>query len=92
MVGFRRGGLPEVVEDGVTAILVAPGDVAGAAAGVGRADQLSRGACRRHAEETLDLEATLDGPRAGLPAGAELPRVRPAQAAATWLRPASLAT
>ncbi len=60
VVGFRRGGLPEVVEDGVTAILVAPGDVAGAAAGVGRADQLSRGACRRHAEETLDLEATLD--------------------------------
>lgn len=60
VVGFRRGGLPEVVDDDVTAILVAPGDVAGAAAGVGRADQLSRGACRRHAEETLDLEATLD--------------------------------
>jgi glycosyltransferase involved in cell wall biosynthesis len=60
VVGFRRGGLPEVVDDGRTAILVAPGDVAGAAAGVRRADQLSRVACRRHAEENLDLEATLD--------------------------------
>jgi glycosyltransferase involved in cell wall biosynthesis len=35
VVGFRRGGLPEVVADGVTGILVATGDVAGAAAGVG---------------------------------------------------------
>ncbi len=60
VVGFRRGGLPEVVDDGVTAILVAPGDIAGAAAGVRRADQLSRVACRRHAEENLDLEASLD--------------------------------
>jgi len=60
VVGFRRGGLPEVVDDEVTAILVAPGDVAGAAAGVRRADQLNRVACRRHAEENLDLEATLD--------------------------------
>jgi glycosyltransferase involved in cell wall biosynthesis len=60
VVGFRRGGLPEVVAEGVTGILVAAGDVAGAAAGVGRADELSREACRRHAERHLDLEATLD--------------------------------
>jgi glycosyltransferase involved in cell wall biosynthesis len=60
VVGFRRGGLPEVVADGVTGILVATGDVVGAAAGVGRADELSREACRRHAERHLDLEATLN--------------------------------
>ncbi len=60
VVGFRRGGLSEVVADGVTGILVAAGDVAGAAAGVGRADQLSRQACRSHAERHLDLETTLD--------------------------------
>ena len=60
MVGFRRGGLAEVVSDGVTGILVAAGDVAEAAAGVGRADELSRQACRSHAERHLDLEATLD--------------------------------
>jgi glycosyltransferase involved in cell wall biosynthesis len=60
VVGFRRGGLSEVVADGVTGILVAAGDVAGAAAGVGRADQLSRQSCRSHAERHLDLEATLD--------------------------------
>jgi glycosyltransferase involved in cell wall biosynthesis len=60
VVGFRRGGLAEVVSDGVTGILVAAGDVAEAAAGVGRADELSRQACRSHAERHLDLEATLD--------------------------------
>ena len=60
VVGFRRGGLPEVVSEGVTGILVAAGDVAGAAVGVGRADELSRQSCRSHAERHLDLEATLD--------------------------------
>ncbi|MGD0447350.1 MAG: glycosyltransferase [Candidatus Dormibacteria bacterium] len=60
VVGFRRGGLPEVVAEGVTGILLTAGDVAGAAAAVGRADQLSRQSCRGHAERHLDLEATLD--------------------------------
>jgi glycosyltransferase involved in cell wall biosynthesis len=60
VVGFRRGGLPEVVSEAVTGILVAAGDVAGAAAAVGRADELSRQSCRGHAERHLDLEATLD--------------------------------
>jgi len=60
VVGYRRGGLPEAVGEDVTGILVPPGDVAGAAAGVARADALSREACRRHAERTLDLGAVLD--------------------------------
>ena len=60
VVGFRRGGLPEVVSEGVTGILVVAGDVAGAAAAVGRADELSRQSCRGHAERHLDLETTLD--------------------------------
>jgi UDP-glucose:tetrahydrobiopterin glucosyltransferase len=60
VVGFRRGGLPEVVSEGVTGILVVAGDVAGAAAAVGRADELCRQSCRGHAERHLDLETTLD--------------------------------
>lgn len=60
VVAFRRGGLPEVVADGVSGILVAPGDVLGAAAGVIQAGRLSREGCRRHAERTLGLETCLD--------------------------------
>jgi glycosyltransferase involved in cell wall biosynthesis len=56
VVAYRRGGVPEVVVDGVTAVLVDPGDVVGAAAGVPRAERLSRPACRRHAERNLAME------------------------------------
>lgn len=54
VVGFRRGGLAEVLTAG-TGILVAPGDINAAADAVGQVGRLSRVACRRHAEKTLDL-------------------------------------
>jgi glycosyltransferase involved in cell wall biosynthesis len=60
VVGFRRGAIAEVVADGATAVLVAPGDLAAAAEAVPRADALSRPRCRLHAERTLSLEASLD--------------------------------
>jgi glycosyltransferase involved in cell wall biosynthesis len=60
VVAFRRGGLSEVIVDGVTGFLVPADDVAAAAAGVGRVAELSRVACRRHAEERLDLDVSLD--------------------------------
>jgi glycosyltransferase involved in cell wall biosynthesis len=61
VVAFRRGGLAEIVVDGVTGFLVEPDDIEGAAAGVRRAARISRAACRRHAETNLDLERSLDG-------------------------------
>jgi glycosyltransferase involved in cell wall biosynthesis len=60
VVAFRRGALAEVVVDGLTGFLVAPGDIRGAADAVRRAPELSRRECRAHAERQLDLTRTLD--------------------------------
>jgi glycosyltransferase involved in cell wall biosynthesis len=60
VVAFRRGGLGEIVVDGVTGFLVAPDDVQAAAARVRGTSQISRAACRAHAEGHLDLERSLD--------------------------------
>ena len=60
VVAFRCGALPEVIVDGETGSLVAPGDVDAAAEAVKRAPALSRRACREHAEQTLDIERSLD--------------------------------
>jgi glycosyltransferase involved in cell wall biosynthesis len=60
VVGFKRGAAGEVIADGLTGFLIAPEDVQAAADGVGRATELSRSACRDHAERHLDLELSLD--------------------------------
>ena len=60
VVAFRRGGLSEIIVDGVTGFLVPPGDIETAAAGVRGTAQISRAACREHAERSLDLERSLD--------------------------------
>jgi len=60
VVAFRRGGLSEVIADGTTGFLVPPGDVGAAAAAVDRIADISREACRAHAETRLDLDQSLD--------------------------------
>jgi UDP-glucose:tetrahydrobiopterin glucosyltransferase len=60
VVAFRRGGLSEVIMDGVTGFLVPPGDLDAAAGAVAKVAGLSRPACREHAEGHLDLDLTLD--------------------------------
>jgi glycosyltransferase involved in cell wall biosynthesis len=60
VVAFRRGGLGEVIMDGVTGFLVPPDDVRAAAEAVSKAAGISRPACRKHAEGRLDLELSLD--------------------------------
>jgi glycosyltransferase involved in cell wall biosynthesis len=60
VVAFRRGGLGEVIMDGVTGFLVPPDDVRAAAKAVSMAARISRTACREHAEDRLDLELSLD--------------------------------
>src|SRR5215472_12923216 len=60
VVAFRRGGLGEVIMDGVTGFLVPPDDIRAAAVAVSKAAGISRLACREHAETRLDLELSLD--------------------------------
>jgi glycosyltransferase involved in cell wall biosynthesis len=60
VVAFRRGALDEVILDGVTGFLVAPDDIDAAAKAVDGTAQLSRSECRKHAEQQLDLELSLD--------------------------------
>jgi glycosyltransferase involved in cell wall biosynthesis len=60
VIAFRRGGLGEVIVDGVTGFLVPPDDVQAAAAAVSEVPGLSRPTCREHAESQLDLEVSLD--------------------------------
>jgi glycosyltransferase involved in cell wall biosynthesis len=60
VVAFRRGGLGEVIADGVTGSLVPPDDVRAAAEAVLRVTGISRPACRERAEGHLDLELSLD--------------------------------
>jgi glycosyltransferase involved in cell wall biosynthesis len=59
VVAFARGGLSEVIMDGVTGFLVPPDDVRAAAEAVSKVAGISRPACREHAEGQLDLELTL---------------------------------
>jgi glycosyltransferase involved in cell wall biosynthesis len=77
VVAFRRGALDEVIADGLTGFLVAPGEIRAAAGAVARAAEISRRACRDHAEAHLDLERSLDAHEwlyrrmAGLSSGAQ---------------------
>jgi glycosyltransferase involved in cell wall biosynthesis len=60
VVAFRRGGLAEVIVDGVTGFLVPPDDIQAAVEAVSKVAGISRTACRDHAERRLDLELSLD--------------------------------
>jgi glycosyltransferase involved in cell wall biosynthesis len=60
VVAFRRGGLSEIIVDGLTGFLAAPDDIQAAADSVIMTTQISRAACRAHAERHLDLERSLD--------------------------------
>jgi glycosyltransferase involved in cell wall biosynthesis len=60
VVAFRRGGLGEVIVDGMTGFLVPPDDMRAASEAVSKVAEISRTACRDHAERQLDLDLSLD--------------------------------
>ncbi|MDE3075469.1 MAG: glycosyltransferase [Chloroflexota bacterium] len=55
VVAFARGGLPEVIEDGISGCLSPPGDVQALAAAIRRAAGLSRRACREWVRQRHSL-------------------------------------
>jgi len=61
VVAYARGGLMEVVDDGVTGFLVEPGNVEQAAAAVRSVEGLDRRRCRQHAVDDLNFETCLAG-------------------------------
>ncbi|HEX6257586.1 MAG TPA: glycosyltransferase family 4 protein [Euzebyales bacterium] len=56
VAAFARGAAAEIVDDGVTGVLVAPGDVAGLCAGVETATGMSRKACRERMDRRFSAE------------------------------------
>lgn len=60
VIGYARGGLREIVRDGETGWLVAPGDVDAAMAMVARIGSLDRAACRASVQQRFSLSAMLD--------------------------------
>jgi UDP-glucose:tetrahydrobiopterin glucosyltransferase len=60
VIAYGRGGLREVIADGRTGWLVAPGDVTAAAEAVRRVDALDRRTCRAWVEQRFSLTAMLE--------------------------------
>ena len=59
VIAYARGGLVEVIADGVTGSLVAPGDLEAATHAVARAPTLDRAACRAHVATRFSLARML---------------------------------
>ncbi len=57
LIGYRRGGISEIIRDGKTGWLVEPDNVSEMAAAIARLDQIDRYACRQQAETEYSLEA-----------------------------------
>lgn len=60
VIGYARGGLREVVADGISGLLVPPGDIPAAVAAVARVPALDRAACRAHVARHFGLDTMLD--------------------------------
>jgi glycosyltransferase involved in cell wall biosynthesis len=60
VAAYRRGALPEVVEEGVSGFLAEPDDVSSLAAAIRSCMALDRGQVRASARRRLGLEAALD--------------------------------
>lgn len=60
VIGYARGGLVEVVAEGITGRLVAPGDKEAAVEAVAHLDTFDRATCRAWVMEHFGLDAMLD--------------------------------
>jgi glycosyltransferase involved in cell wall biosynthesis len=60
VIAFRRGSMPELIDDGISGFLVAPGNIDRAVAAVGRLDELDRKAARAQVEAHFSAERMVD--------------------------------
>jgi glycosyltransferase involved in cell wall biosynthesis len=60
VAGYRRGALPEVVEEGVSGILADPDDIEGLATAIRKCLELDRRLVRSSAQRRLSLESAID--------------------------------
>ncbi len=60
VAAYRRGAMPEVIEEGVSGFLAEPDDVAGLGSAITRCLALDRGTVRASAQRRLGLEKALD--------------------------------
>jgi glycosyltransferase involved in cell wall biosynthesis len=60
VIAFRRGSMPELIDDGSSGLLVAADDVDAASQAVQRVGQLSRSAVRAHVEQHFSAERMVD--------------------------------
>lgn len=60
VIAFNRGAMSDIVVEGLTGAVVAPGDIEAARRAVAGLDAYDRTACRRHAEDHLDIGPMID--------------------------------
>lgn len=60
VIAFRRGSMPELIEDGVSGFLVAADNIDDAVSAVDRIGQLDRAAARTHVERHFSAERMVD--------------------------------
>jgi glycosyltransferase involved in cell wall biosynthesis len=60
VIAFRRGSMPELIDDGVSGFLIDAGDIDGAVSAVERVRQLDRLAVRAHVERHFTAERMVD--------------------------------
>lgn len=66
VAAYRRGALPEVVEDGVSGFFSEPDDISDLARAIERCRLLDRSAVRASAQRRLEIQAALDAYEAAL--------------------------
>jgi glycosyltransferase involved in cell wall biosynthesis len=60
VIAFRRGSMSELIDDGVTGFLAAPGSIDGAVAAIDHLQELNRLATRLHVERHFSAERMVD--------------------------------
>lgn len=60
VIAYRRGSMPELIEDAVSGFLIAPDDIDGTVAAVGRVRDLDRQLARAHVERHFSAERMVD--------------------------------